>query len=329
MDNKQNSDILGYRADLRFKVDSYSKFTEKEYTDDSYIDDNEDFESLSSPVQALILNKPSETIRSLIESGEIYSNIIEEFLKDVSHENFQKYISEDSEEGKQEILKDNFNDIYGSTALESFIEILEIKDLIDKLVREYSFLVYGKETDIKSSSSIDAAYIDSITNYEKANIYSKINYSMIFYDTQISYIIKKLCMDLNELIIDLSSIKDNLDESKATSTDDLKTIQKGFKINNELLEKTLHSKCNSTENLLNHMRKVFNLKDELDIYNNTFNNLFALNEDADMIYEIKVTSEAEIAEFIRAILKISLYINMVRKDISKFLLKKSKFRSFF
>ena len=323
MENKINDmDILGYKPNLNIESRPNSYYEEEDYG--VYQIDEDEYTTV---VTQFDIHRPSSKINSMTELHNnitIYKENIEKEL--ANNEYFNKYINADSST-KETILKENSLDMKnGTTRLEVYDSLSNIDNEIVEVAELFSKAIYGKDIDV--SDEIDEANIEKIKFYEINGEYEKINYLSLYYDTQISFLIGEYTSRLSEISMELNYIKDIPYKNKADENSEV-VIQKSFDKRNHQLDKDIAKEQYSKEDILIALKNIFIAKQELNMYLDSFSDLFALGDEVDVVQEIKQEGLGDLDDKIDNLIKTTMLSSLNKQDIQGDLVKKSKIRGFF
>lgn len=285
-----NEDILSYLPDLNI----YSRPGEEYYEDikeeeniDNVVDDI--VESANSTViEEFKYNSPSKTIDSINEVIDYIDNMELPDYDDESNKNIE------------ELVKDIKN---------------EISNVKDQFIKS----VYGKDVEDHIASDIDNAIIEKIIFFEEEQKYGQINYFSIFYDTQISYLIKEYASKILDVLNNLNFLPDESDYNTKINNKEIKLAlfndrkEKNDVAYNNIIFKNLQS----LDNIINSLKSVFKIKEDTNLYMDTFSSLFTLGDESEFINDIKKEKIEELDNSIENLYKSIVYSCNNKEDIVK------------
>lgn len=321
---ENNSYILSYNPDLEI----YSR--PETIINDGYSTPNVESEYKSNTLEEFEYNLPSMSIRQLLITKERVDRFIDNLKEELKgHEMSLEYIGSNDEEIKSEIAESNKNDIEnGNSKLEVLVELEKISKELEEIFNKILICIYGKDVDVDDATEIDNAIVDKMTHYEYKGEFEKINYFSLYYDTQISAIIKEYCTRITEVVGDFIIIEDYANSVDLNDSNTKMFKDKFIKLNN-LLDMDSFKNENSCEDILTAIHNIFVIKSRINIYMDTFSELFTYEDGQDVITEINHDSVAELEGALDNLVKAIMYSSLSKDDIRATISKKSQLRAFF
>lgn len=324
--HKKNADILSYSVDNKITkkiiLDNDSELSEPEgffYYNDDYSNTLTSFED----------NMPSATLSNIEDNISIMEKIIENHKNNINNSVADDYFNNVDSDIKDKIIEGNKDDIKGSTDLEAIVEIEKLIEEFNAIKQEYTYLVYGKDSDTKSACEIDATYLEKLKQNEKENKYEYNNYYSLYFESQISYVIRSYLNSVFDETIDLHSIKDELECRNEITPVEKRVLNNEFTIIVKSQNNNNYKDSFNSKEILTSLNNIFKKKNDLNIYNSLFSNLFTLADDSDFYLDIEERNEHELYEFTDDFVKSFMKYSREKTSIKKILLKKQKIRSFF
>lgn len=328
MINRQqnNGDILGYRPDLTIQSNPNISIEENIYYNE--VDTSNSKRSIV--VRQFEMHSPSKKIFKLNNLKNDILNYKDNIKKSLSnHQISADYFSASNDEKREEILKRNSNDmIDGSTMLEAY----SVLDILDKEVSsvsdKFTLAIYGKDVDTDVIAEIDSAYVDKISTYEDSNEYEMINYLALYYDTQISFLVGEYADRIEEAAIELNLLNEEpYDTEPDNNTESV--LQVSFDSINEQLNRDLFKDSNSLNSIGIALKNIFITKQNLNLFIDTFSNLFNLGLEYEVVQDIKDSNIKNLDLKLDNLIKTIMLSALNKADIVDTLEKKSKIRRFF
>lgn len=326
MDNKVNStDILSYNPNLDIDiVPDIDVYPSSHYEEGKYKGNR------STVLDQFEIHLPSKKVEKLNNTIlEIDAN--KEMLKETLMKNTlaNRYFNSDNKVEKEEILKENYEDVVnGSTLLEVYSMYENIKDEVENVKNNYIVSIYGKEIDEDKVSEIDETYLDKLDSYEFNNKHEYINYFNLYYDTQISFLMGEYADRTQENVSNLSLISDDKLSTKATTSSE-KIIKASFNKNNELLSSDIYKNNLNKNELYTSINNIFLSKQNLNVYFDSFSDYCSLGDEYEIVYELRQENIDNLNEKLDSLVQTVMMSDLAKGDIYKTLQKKSKIRGFF
>ncbi|MCC0781708.1 hypothetical protein IR152_00885 [Clostridioides sp. ES-S-0108-01] len=321
----KEEDVLSYRPNLevgRFDNFEYKsiKYTNEPITVRDYKTNIlKSFEKYHPSSVVSKLNKIislSESYLSLIENGAYQDKIMKQYCISMTEE-------------EQNILKiENFNNLYGDSKFESYLEILNIKNELLNIRKVFVMGMYTTKKNDYLFDEVDYSFIDKVNQYEYEKSNHNINYFSLYYDIQIVFILLEYCNDIEKIVKELYMIENNKNEKPINSETHI-ILSKKFNLVNKTMKNDLFNDKSVHGNIDASLHNIFLAKHDINTFINNFMNLSALKDDFNLINEIKEDNlnyiEIRIDELINSCMLSVIY----KKDICNSLWNKSKIREFF
>lgn len=321
-------DILNYNPDLSIYS---SPVTNPVFDEDNqttgYVEIDGNKSSVVNDFEAQSPSKQLNDLYGLLEDIKEYKEKMEELYSENIY--FNKYINAIDDETKTEILNKNKDDMEnGSTPLESYNILINIEGEINDIIQKYIECMFGKDVDIDTVQDLENAYVDKITNYETNHEYEKINYFNLYYDCQISYLLREYITKLKYVCVELGYITDNTKSTKVNSL--LSDMFSGsFKELNLKQDNQLQGNINCCGDILTAMNNIFLAKKKISNYFEVYSNLSLYGDGIEDIIDIKNDNINELESKLDKLIKTVLSSMISKEDILETLKKKSNYRGFF
>ncbi|HBG5344399.1 TPA: hypothetical protein KQG29_004460 [Clostridioides difficile] len=318
-------DVLSYRPNLkvgRFDDFEYksTKCTSESITVENYKTNIlKSFEKYHPSSVVSKLNKLislSKSYLSLIENDAYQGKIMKNYCFSIT-------------ENEQDTLKDeNFNNLYGDSKFESYLEILNIKNELLNIRKVFINGIYTTRKNDYLFDDVDYSFIDKLNQYEYEKINHNINYFSLFYDVQSAFILLEYCNDIEKIVKELYLIENNKKRQPINSETYI-ILSKKFNLINKTMKNDLFNDKSVCGNIETSLHNIFLAKHDVNTCINGFMNLDVLKDDSNLVNEIKEDNlndmEIRIDELISACMLSVIY----KKDIYNSLWNKSKIREFF
>lgn len=233
--NMTGGDILAYRPSV-----SMSKEIKTSYTNDSVqfteIEDvSETLAYYSKPVKLMSESLPNRIIVSLknnIINIESYLDTLEKSISLIEgfHEYKDAKLNGDIDT-VDEFMDYHFNDINGSTKVEVYDNLQDLKKESIEFMQSFAKITYGdKEIDTEYAKDLDNVKMQRLYDLENTDSFNKINYAAINSDIQINKISSAFVGTIgtyasNLYIATLQGSYDEIEDSDGCISD---TIKKAF-----------------------------------------------------------------------------------------------------
>lgn len=322
---QSNNDILGYKPDLEIKSRPDLIVEDNEYK----IIDNYGSNKSTVAKQFEIHSPSSKVIKLNNLKNKIagYKSNIKKSLS--SHELSIRYFSTKGNAEKENILKINSGSMVdGHTKLEAYSILDKIENEIENVSNEFSISIYGKDVDVDSMPEIDRAYIDKIAYYEDKNEYEYINYFSLYYDTQISFLVGEYADRIDEIATQLNIMYEKNYNSK-TDENTISVLETSFNRTNEVLNGDMFKDSESSSNISVALRNIFLAKQELNLYMDSFSELYNLGLEYEFVCSIRNDNMKELDLMLDDLVKSVMLSALNKNDIVDTLEKKTKIRGFF
>ena len=329
--NKQQSDIINYRPDLKMenipslgstfgdsnngklKVDIKPTLVEKSLNLSTF--------EQYSPYTVL------EGLETLIDRAEEYKVKLRKQMS--STHMGSKYLNAKDDETRKNIEKENALSVHGTTYLECYSSLEYVHEELLGIKEVYSLGTYGDDIQSGRAREIDMADIDRIYTLEREQETENVNYTSIYYETLVSAILQKYCFDMDEYVLcDIG----NLNEfSKSMPKNDklVELMSQNFQKKGEILQKDIFKDKKTSYNIRVALRNTFlaiqEYEDSLDAIRDSLtdmdNDVLALEMQRDLL--------SNLSESMEDLLSSTTYSVMAKQDIAKSLLGKSNIREYF
>lgn len=265
-------------------------------------------------------------LNKLISLSKSYLSLIE---NNVYQGKIMKQYCFSMTEGEKDILKaENFNNLYGDSKFESYLEILNIKNELLNIRKVFVTGMYTTKNNNYLFDEVDYSFIDKLNQYEYEKNNHNINYFSLFYDVQIIFILLEYCNNIEKIIKELYLIENNKKEQPINSETHI-ILSKKFNLINKTMKNDLFNDKSILGNIDTSLHNIFLTKHDVNTFINNFMDLNALKDNFNLINEIKEDNlnyiEIRIDELLNACMLSVIY----KKDIYNSLWNKSKIRGFF
>lgn len=327
MSINQNN-VLNYNPDLNiYSNPSTNVFLEEDNLTTGYSEIDENKSSVIKDFENQSPSKQLKDMYGLLGDIKEYKSKIESVCSDNIYAN--KYFTSTDANTLSKILEDNKNDLEnGSTPLESYVLLEKIESEINSIIEQYIVCMFGKDIDVDSAAELEQAYIDKINQYETNGEYEKINYFNLYYDCQISYLLREYITKFKSICVDLGYI---VDIQKTTEVNSLLSdmFNSSFKELNNTQNYQINDDIECCENIITAMNNIFITKNKIVNYFEIYSNLSLYGDGIEEIINIKNKNIMELEDKLDKLIK-TVLLSMISKDeIVKTLNKKSNYRGFF
>lgn len=322
------SDILNYNPDLSiYSSPSTNPIFDEDNETIGYAEVDENKSNVVSDFEAQSPSKQINDLYGLLEDIKEYKDKMEELYSNNTY--FNKYLTSTDEDDKKDILYKNKNDMEnGSTPLEAYNILTNIEEEINNVIQKYIECMFGKDVDIDTVQDLENAYIDKITQYETNHEYEKINYFNLYYDCQISYLLREYITKLKYICVELGYVAD---KPKTTEVNSLlsEMFSGSFKDLNLKQDNQLYININCCNDILTAMNNIFLTKKKVSNYFEVYSNLSLYGDGIEDIIDIKNNNINELELKLDKLIKTVLSSMISKDDILETLKKKSNYRGFF
>lgn len=326
--NIRQEDILSYNPDLDISSSpSSNPILDEEDKTIGYIEEDS---NKSNMVREFEYQKPSmqlNDLSKLLDEIKEFKNKIENNENDNDYLN--KYLNTTDTKEINNIIDKNKNDLEnGSTLLEVYTALEEIEKEINDIINNYILCMFGKDVDIDTANKLEQAYIDKINQLETDREYEKINYFNLYYDCQISYLLREYITKLRKICMDLGYLK-----NKHSDTKNDKLLISMFKdqfslINKDQSQEEILSK-DCCENMITAMNNIFLTKNKINKYFDIYSNLSLYGDCIEDIIKIKDNNIQDLESKLDNLIKAAMRSIVSKEDKLAILNKKINYRSFF
>lgn len=340
--NITGGDVLSYRPIVK-----YSK--EKRYT---YVENSQEIVAkdmvlteYSTPTLILSRTLPSKALNDLkisMDDIDSYTSTIEKQISNykVSDINFDDYkvaLTENNTDVVETYTDFHFNDINGSTDVEIYNTLMELKDELKDFNDIYSSISYGNsKITFDEASEIDKAKLDKLLKYEENSMFNKINYAAINSDIQINIIsiayasaskdyannlymltLKDACSEINDPKGYVrNTISNSFDSISTKSSQDRN--KHNLTLNNNMISSNLINAVNSKTKLMD----AISTKSKLQVLKTTTGYMAIINKSLE---DAETKALSSVVDYNKTILLSSLN----REDIINSIKEKSDLRNVF
>lgn len=322
------NDILNYNPDLNiYSAPSTDVRLEEDNLTIGYSEIDENKSSIVNDFESQSPSKQLKDLYSLLDDIKEYKEKLESICSDNLYAN--KYFTSTNEETINEIIQENKNDMEnGSTPLESYVLLEKIEEEINSIIEEYIHCMFGKDVDIDSAKDLEQAYIDRITQYETTGEYEKINYFNLYYDCQISYLLREYITKFKTICADLGYL---VDDPKTTETNNLLSDMFSNSFNDLVKEQNykLQDDIDCCDNIITAMNNIFIIKSKITNYFDVYSNLSLYGDGIEEIIKIKDDNIKDLEHKLDNLIKTILSSIMSKEELTNILKKKSTYRGFF
>lgn len=193
------SDInqINYSPNLTFKHNAYTQYTSDQTTESRY---NNYYVNVSNSSMCLYNFYNVSTYKLLNKLITIQQCIEDLIVNTKSEQDTQLNIFYNgSNINKEELIKDNSNDIFGSTRLELINELNKINQELELIYKTIATNTYGKENVTPDDAAlIDTNEISHMVYLENQGEYENINYLSLYIESSINSIISQFLTTLTE-----------------------------------------------------------------------------------------------------------------------------------
>ncbi|NMS89876.1 hypothetical protein HGQ85_08025 [Clostridioides difficile] len=318
-------DVLSYRPNLkvgRFDDFEYksTKCTSKSITVENY--KTNILKSFEKYHPSNVVSKLNELISlsksylSLIENDAYQGKIMKKYCFSIT-------------ENEQDTLRaENFNNLYGDSKFESYLEILNIKNELLNIRKVFVEGIYTTKKNDYSFDDVDYSFIDKLNQYEYEKSNHNINYFSLFYDIQSVFTLLEYCNDIEKIVEKLYLIENNKKREPINSETCI-ILSKKFNLINKTMKNDLFNDKSIYGNIETCLHNMFLAKHDVNTFINSFMSLDVLKDDYSLVNEIKEDNlndiEIRIDELINACMLSVIY----KRDVYNSLWNKSKIREFF
>lgn len=328
--NKNQSDIINYRPDLRIdKTPSLNNVFDNSIVIDTsqniVVDDDK-----SVTLSEFKGMAPSETLSILDEAIQTTSDYKEHIKEMMAGTKVgANYLNVESKDQKEKIAKENYENPAGTTYIESYIELDKIEEELINVRETYSLATYGEDIGTQRAKSVDDEDINKFSILESENDTSIINYTGLYYESMISNILRIYSHDLlDEGIGIIGSIAD-LCKSMSTDCKQLQILTDNFHKKQEILQNDVSKDRKTAYNVRVALKNAFlaiqDYEDSLDALNK---DEFIIN-DIELVTELKRDIMTKLSSAILDLVSVTKYSTLCKSDIAQTLINKSNLRGYF
>ncbi|AXU72321.1 TPA: hypothetical protein ACG3PC_000111 [Clostridioides difficile] len=318
-------DVLSYRPNLKV-----GRFDDFEYKSTKCISESITVENYKTNIlKSFEKYHPSSVVsklNKLISLSKSYLSLIE---NDSYQGKIMKNYCFSITENEQDTLKDeNFNNLYGDSKFESYLEILNIKNELLNIRKVFINGIYTTRKNDYLFDDVDYSFIDKLNQYEYEKINHNINYFSLFYDVQSTFILLEYCNDIEKIVKELYLIENNKKRQPINSETYI-ILNKKFNLINKTMKNGLFNDKSVCGNIETSLHNMFLAKHDVNTFINGFMNLDVLKDDSNLVNEIKEDNLNDIEIRIDELISACMLSVIYKKDIYNSLWNKSKIREFF
>lgn len=319
----KNIEVINYRPDLNYdKTPSLDILTNKEnlgYTQNP----------ISVCLNEFSQNLPSDTINSIDKLTERISNSLSELEEKMSKLKIGQSFIDANESDRNIIISNNYNDPYGSTYIEAYVELENIKDELENLKSDYTVFTYGDDINYEEANLIDNNLVDKLISLENENEIKDIGYTSIYFETMISNMINSYVYKLDdEAIVYLTDLNE---ECKDMPFDDkyVQLLLNNFQKKQETLKNDVSKDTKTSYNIKVALKNAFLALQEYEDSLSAVDSLDSDIENRDLGLEIKVDTFNNLSKSLLELMHILYYSPIAKTDISNSIKNKSNIREYF
>ncbi|MFL8798637.1 MULTISPECIES: hypothetical protein [unclassified Clostridioides] len=318
-------DVLSYRPNLKV-----GRFDDFEYKSTKCTSESITAENYKTNIlKSFEMYHPSSVVsklNKLISLSKSYLSLIE---NDTYQGKIMKNYCFSFTENEQDILKDeNFNNLYGDSKFESYLEILNIKDELLNIRKVFINGIYTTKKNDYLFDDVDYSFIDKLNQYEYEDINHNINYFSLFYDVQSAFILLEYCNDIEKIVKELYLIENNK-KRQPINSETYTILSKKFNLINKTMKNDLFNDKSVYGNIETSLHNLFLAKHDVNTFINGFMNLDVLKDDSNLVNEIKEDNLNDIEIRIDELISACMLSVIYKRDIYNSLWNKSKIREFF
>lgn len=327
--NKSNSDIINYRPNLRMEhIPSLNPtYDDSPTKSDTVIlpSDNRSGALLEFEEYA-----PHETLCMLDDTISVIQNAKKSAYSDMLGNKYAiLYKNAQTVEECAQFAQENQESIFGTTYLESYLELDRAENEVLDLRKEYSLLTYGDDIGLETAAKIDTEFINRASSFESDNDESSINYTSLYFESMISNMIRQY----SHSIIDegLSYTMGIFEECKDMPFDDKysKLLLNNFKKKQEILKNDISKDEKTSYNIRVALRNAFFALQEYEDSLEALDGSDIMVNDIELATELKRDSLTSLSNSLISLMHILRYSPIAKSDIGNILREKSNLRGYF
>lgn len=325
----KNVDVINYRPDLKM---DYVPSLNPVYNDKT--NEQIDFNYYNEEIVSVCLsefkeNLPCETLNALEEVTQRIVDSMNELTERMSETKKGKAFLDATGEDRETIVSQNYDDPYGSTYIETYVELENIKDELENVKSDYSIFTYGDDINYDEAKLIDNGFVDKLSSLESEDETDDIGYTSLYFETMISNMLNLYAYRMGDEA--LPYMTDLYEECKDMPFDDkyIQLLLNSFQKKQQTLQNDVFKDEKTAYNIKVALKNTFLALQEYEDSLSAVDGLDAVEDNRELGLEIKVDALSNLSNSLQELMHILYYSPIAKSDIANSLKSKSNIREYF
>lgn len=324
----KNIEIINYRPDLKM---DYTPSLNPVYNEKANEQINLTYaqEPLSICLSEFKESLPSSTLSSVEEVTQRIVDSMSILAQRMSESKKGKEFLDSTGEERDTIISQNYNDPYGSTYIEAYVELDNIKSELEILKSDYSRFTYGDDINYDEAKLIDDSFVEKLTALESEGETNDIGYTSLYFETMISNMINLYTHRIGDEA--LPYITDMSEECKTMPFGDkyIQLLLNNFQKKQETLKNDVFKDEKTAYNIKVALKNTFLALQEYEDSLSAVDGLDAAVDNRELGLEIKTDALGNLSNSLLELMHILYYSPIAKSDIANSLRSKSNIREYF